>query len=129
MYLGFPSVGKSTRKRRAITYYWQLILSVLSKVTNTASEAAAYEFTTLTAIPGVLEYKGNVLFIQQSALLRNGVTGVRIQLLDLPGIVEGAAQGRGRGRQVVAGGGCLTLILLYLFLTVMKWQRLPILFS
>ncbi|KAG8935075.1 hypothetical protein FRC01_009115 [Tulasnella sp. 417] len=40
----------------------------------------------LTAIPGVLEYNG-----------------ARIQLLDLPGIVEGASQGRGRGRQVVAG--------------------------
>ena len=35
------------------------------------------------------------------------MTGVRIQLLDLPGIVEGAAQGRGRGRQVVAGSMCL----------------------
>lgn len=37
------------------------------------------------AIPGVIEYKG-----------------ARIQLLDLPGIVEGASQGRGRGRQVVS---------------------------
>ena len=40
----------------------------------------------LQAIPGVVEY-----------------SGARIQLLDLPGIVEGASQGRGRGRQVVAG--------------------------
>jgi hypothetical protein len=39
----------------------------------------------LQAIPGVIEYKG-----------------ARIQLLDLPGIVEGASQGRGRGRQVVS---------------------------
>ncbi|ELU44466.1 ferrous iron transport domain-containing protein [Rhizoctonia solani AG-1 IA] len=59
--IGFPSVGKST---------------LLSLTTKTASEAASYEFTTLTAIPGVLEYEG-----------------VRIQLLDLPGIVEGASQG------------------------------------
>ena len=28
--------------------------------------------------------------------------GARIQLLDLPGIIEGASQGRGRGRQVVS---------------------------
>jgi ribosome-interacting GTPase 1 len=28
--------------------------------------------------------------------------GARVQLLDLPGIVEGAAMGRGRGRQVVS---------------------------
>ena len=26
----------------------------------------------------------------------------KIQLLDLPGIIEGAAQGKGRGRQVIA---------------------------
>jgi len=89
--IGFPSVGKST---------------LLSKITNTASEAAAYEFTTLTAIPGVLEYKG-----------------VRIQLLDLPGIVEGAAQGRGRGRQVVAVAKTSDLILLVLDATKSVEQR------
>jgi ribosome-interacting GTPase 1 len=53
--------------------------------TETKSEAAAYEFTTLTCIPGRLEFNGS-----------------NIQLLDLPGIIEGAAQGKGRGRQVVA---------------------------
>ena len=66
--IGFPSAGKST---------------LLGKVTKTKSETAAYEFTTLTCIPGVIHYKGT-----------------EIQLLDLPGIVEGAAEGRGRGKQV-----------------------------
>lgn len=68
--VGFPSVGKST---------------FLSKITKTKSEVAAYAFTTLTAIPGVLEYGG-----------------AEIQVLDLPGIIEGAAEGKGRGRQVIS---------------------------
>ncbi|TFK57637.1 developmentally regulated GTP-binding protein [Heliocybe sulcata] len=89
--IGFPSVGKST---------------LLSKVTHTASETAAYEFTTLTAIPGVVEYQG-----------------ARIQLLDLPGIVEGASQGRGRGRQVVATAKTADLILIMLDATKSDEQR------
>ncbi|KAF9023403.1 developmentally regulated GTP-binding protein [Hymenopellis radicata] len=89
--IGFPSVGKST---------------LLNKLTHTASEAAAYEFTTLTAIPGVIEYKG-----------------ARIQLLDLPGIVEGASQGRGRGRQVVSTAKTADLILIMLDATKSEEQK------
>ena len=73
----------SLLKPQRTSHHYQSTL--LNKLTHTASEAAAYEFTTLTAIPGVIEYQG-----------------ARIQLLDLPGIVEGASQGRGRGRQVVS---------------------------
>ncbi|KAI0987319.1 hypothetical protein GJ496_005619 [Pomphorhynchus laevis] len=68
--IGFPSVGKST---------------LLSELTNTSSQVASYEFTTLTCVPGVLQYEG-----------------AEIQLLDLPGIIEGASKGRGRGKQVIA---------------------------
>lgn len=80
--IGFPSVGKS---------------SLLSHLTDTKSEEAAYEFTTLTCIPGNVYYKG-----------------CRIQLLDLPGIIEGAAYGRGRGRQVIAVAKSADLILMVL---------------
>ena len=31
---------------------------MLSTLTDTKSEAASYEFTTLTCIPGVIPYKG-----------------------------------------------------------------------
>lgn len=38
--------------------------------------------------------------------------GARIQLLDLPGIVQDAAKGRGRGRQVVSVAKTADLILI-----------------
>ncbi|KDN53563.1 P-loop containing nucleoside triphosphate hydrolase protein [Tilletiaria anomala UBC 951] len=89
--IGFPSVGKST---------------LLTKITKTASATAAYEYTTLTAIPGVIEYQG-----------------ARIQLLDLPGIIEGAAQGRGRGKQVVSVAKTADLIMIMLDATKPAAQR------
>ncbi|KNE73291.1 developmentally-regulated GTP-binding protein 1 [Allomyces macrogynus ATCC 38327] len=85
-FIGFPSVGKST---------------LMSKLTGTFSAAAAYEFTTLTTVPGVIQYKG-----------------AKIQILDLPGIIEGAKDGKGRGRQVIAVARTCSLI--FIVLDVLK---------
>lgn len=89
--IGFPSVGKST---------------LLTKLTDTHSEVAGYEFTTLTCVPGKIQYMG-----------------AQIQLLDLPGIIEGASQGKGRGRQVIAVANTADLVLMMLDATKSKKQR------
>ncbi|KAK7049618.1 GTP-binding protein rbg1 [Paramarasmius palmivorus] len=58
--------------------------TLMSKLTGTHSEVSAIDFTTLTTVPGTVK-----------------VHGAPIQILDLPGIIEGANDGRGRGRQVL----------------------------
>jgi len=69
----------------------------MSRLTGQHSEAAAYEFTTLTTVPGQVVYNG-----------------AKIQMLDLPGIIQGAKDGKGRGRQVIAVAKTCNLIFIVL---------------
>ncbi|KAM5534303.1 hypothetical protein V8D89_012031 [Ganoderma adspersum] len=75
--------------------------TLMSKLTGTHSEASEIDFTTLTTVPGTLK-----------------VHGAPIQILDLPGIIEGANDGRGRGRQVIAVAR--TCHLIFIVLDVLK---------
>ncbi len=74
--------------------------TLLNRLTNANAEVASYDFTTLRVIPGTLHYKGT-----------------RIQILDVPGLIQGASYGRGRGKEVISALRNADLILFILDIT------------
>jgi uncharacterized protein len=90
--IGLPSVGKST---------------LLNRLTNAKSKVGSYLFTTLSAIPGMMQYRG-----------------ARVQVLDMPGIIQGAAAGKGLGKKVLSIARTSDLIVTVL--DVFQPHHLPI---
>ena len=82
VFIGLPSVGKST---------------LLNRLTGSKSSVGAFQFTTTTVVPGVLEYRG-----------------AKIQMLDLPGIIKGASSGRGLGKRILSVARSADIVLLVL---------------
>jgi ribosome-interacting GTPase 1 len=59
--------------------------TLLNSLTNADSKTGSYEFTTLDVNPGMLQFRG-----------------ANIQMLDVPGLIEGAAGGVGDGQEVLS---------------------------
>jgi hypothetical protein len=59
--------------------------TLINRITNTDSKVAEYNFTTTSVIPGMLLYRD-----------------AYIQIMDIPGLIEGASMGKGRGKEVLS---------------------------
>jgi len=80
--------------------------TLLNAVTNAESRVGNYDFTTLGVVPGMMEYKG-----------------VKIQILDLPGIIEGATKNKGFGKKVLSVIRASDLVVLMTDIKRITWLK------
>ena len=71
--------------------------TLISKITSKQSKIGAYAFTTTSAVPGILFHRGT-----------------QVQIIDLPGIIEDASKGKGRGKEILAVARSTDMILILL---------------
>ncbi len=69
--------------------------TLLNALTGSKSKTGAYAFTTLTVVPGVMTYNH-----------------AKVQILDVPGIIAGASEGKGRGKEVLAMSRTADMVLI-----------------
>jgi len=68
--------------------------TLMNKLTDADSRVGSYDFTTINVIPGIMNHNG-----------------ARIQLLDFPGLISGASEGKGRGREILSAIRNVDLVL------------------
>ena len=71
--------------------------TLLNNLTGANSKVGSFDFTTLDVVPGILMYNG-----------------AQIQILDLPGIIRGAASGKGFGKKILSVARSANLVMLLL---------------
>lgn len=81
--------------------------TLLNELTNAEVDTGAYEFTTLEVNPGMMKYRG-----------------ANIQIMDVPGLIGGAADGRGGGTQVLSVVRNADLILVVLDPEEMRYEEI-----
>lgn len=81
--------------------------TLLNQLTNASSETGEYEFTTLDVEPGMMKHKG-----------------ANIQILDVPGLIGGAAEGRGGGTQVLSVVRNADIVLIMLDPEEMRYEEI-----
>lgn len=82
-----------------IEFYRKLQSTLMSKLTGTHSETSEIDFTTLTTVPGTVKVHGApIQILDLRASLATSLRSSAYATM-LAGIIEGAADGKGRGRQ------------------------------
>lgn len=80
--------------------------TLINQISAAKSEVAAWEFTTKEVIPGMLMHRG-----------------ANIQVLDIPGIIAGASEGKGMGKMVLSTVRAADMLLI--ITDVERLDRIP----
>ena len=68
--------------------------TLMNQLTDAQSRVGTYDFTTIDVIPGMMCYNGT-----------------NVQILDFPGLISGASEGKGRGREILSAIRNVDLVL------------------